>query len=59
MTVTELRALAVQVRACAAPVKRVETRLQAQWMTLTDPFGHVWHEGEEYYSMPLPKRRGR
>lgn len=57
ITLADLHMIAKKLKKLAEPCKQVETDLQAQYMTLEDPFGHRWHVGDKYYVVPaLPHK---
>lgn len=49
---TEFEKLLSALRALP-PSPKVETQAQADAFTATDPFGHKWQVGEEYFEMPI------
>lgn len=51
MTLQQLREIAAHMKAHAVPPDVVRSREEAEWLTATDPAGHVWSVGEEYYTL--------
>lgn len=49
LTLEDLRKVSSELLANRVKPRTVQTEEEAQRLTESDPVGHVWHVGEEYF----------